>query len=109
VADLQDLVRLVLRGAESARDDARRVAEELVARGELGREEAAVVEAAVADAVASQRAWLDERVLRPLRELLGRSDPDAAAQGRERLDARLAAIEARLAQIERRLGGGGPV
>jgi polyhydroxyalkanoate synthesis regulator phasin len=105
VPDLQDLVRLVARGADSAREEARRVAEELVARGELGREEAAAIEAAVADAVASHRVWLEQRVLRPLRELLGRGVPLGPADAG--LETRLAALEERLARIERKLDGSG--
>jgi polyhydroxyalkanoate synthesis regulator phasin len=118
VADLRALVQLVSRGAESARAEARRVVDELVARGDLGREEAAAIEAAVADAVDANRRWLDERVLRPLREALAsaragaRASEPAPAEGAgpplpAALDARLAALEARLERIERKLDGAG--
>jgi polyhydroxyalkanoate synthesis regulator phasin len=102
VPDLDALVRLVARGVESAREEARRVADELVARGDLGREEAAAIEAAVADAVEANRAWLEARVLAPLRAALRGSGPEAPT-----LEARLAALEARLARIERKLDGRG--
>ena len=101
--DLQALLRLVARGADRARAEARLVVEELVARGDLGRDEAAAIEAAVADAVESNRAWLDARVLGPLREVLGGAAPAAPS-----LEVRLAALEERLARIERKLDGRGP-
>lgn len=113
MADLESIARTLLRGggdlAESARAEAQRVLAELVARGDLGREEAAEIEAAVLDAAETHRQWLEARVLGPLRgawrgavEAVGRSgaeSPPAADEVRERL----AAIEARLERIERAL------
>jgi hypothetical protein len=111
VADFEALVRLLARGADSARGEARRVIDELVERGDLGREEAAAIEAAVADAVEANRRWLGERVVGPLRgaargaaEAVGRALGEA---GSAEVLARLDAIEGRLAALERRLGGEG--
>lgn len=119
MADLESIARMVLRGgssvAESARAEAQRVLEELVARGDLGRAEAADIEAAVLDAAEAHRRWLDERVVGPLRGAW-RNATEAAARaaaepGRaqvpagDELRARLAAIEERLARIERALAG----
>jgi polyhydroxyalkanoate synthesis regulator phasin len=71
MADLESIARTLLRGggdlAESARAEAQRVLEELVARGDLGREEAAQIEAAVLDAAETHRQWLEARVSGPLR------------------------------------------
>ncbi|MEB2343563.1 MAG: hypothetical protein OZ948_02350 [Deltaproteobacteria bacterium] len=120
MADLEAIARVLVRGggalAESARAEARRVLEELVARGDLGRAEAAEIEEAVVAAAETHRRWLDERVVAPLRgvwrstaEAVGRAareaGRDAAAPADEGLRARLAAIEERLARIERALAG----
>lgn len=102
--------------AESARAEARRVLEELVARGDLGQDEATEIEEAVADAAETHRRWLDERVMAPLRgawrstaEAVGRAASEAgrgtAAPADDDLRARLGAIEERLARIERALAG----
>lgn len=118
MADLESIARLLLRGgsglAESARAEARRVLDELVARGDLGRAEAEELEAAVRQAAETHQRWLEERVVAPLRgawrgvaEAAGR----AAGAGRgdttahDELRARLDAIEERLARIERALTG----
>jgi polyhydroxyalkanoate synthesis regulator phasin len=117
VADLESIARLLLRGgtslAESARDEARRILEELVVRGDLGADEAAEIEAAVLDAASAHRRWVDERLVGPLRgalrgaaEAAGRATAAAAAPGDE-LRARLGAIEARLDRIEQVLRGRG--
>lgn len=111
VADLESLLRLVTRGAAGAREEARRVLDELVARGDLDRAEADEIEAAVRSAVETHRRWLDERVVGPLRSAWRRAGGAAAARaeasGADALAARLDAIEARLARIERALGAPG--
>jgi len=121
MADLESIARMVMRGgssmAESARAEAQRVLEELVARGDLGRAEAADIEAAVLDAAETHRRWLDERVAGPLRgawrsaaEAVGRAAGEAGlaeAPARDELRARLDGIEERLARIERALAGRG--
>jgi len=121
MADLESIARMVMRGgssmAESARAEAQRVLEELVARGDLGRAEAADIEAAVLDAAETHRRWLDERVVGPLRgawrsaaEAVGRAAGEAGlaeAPARDELRARLDGIEERLARIERALAGRG--
>lgn len=111
MADLGAIARLLVRGggtlADAARAEARRVLEELVARGDLGREEAARLETAVAEAAETHRRWLDERVAGPLRELL-RGAAEAVGRGADdELRARLAALEERLARIEQALAGRG--
>jgi polyhydroxyalkanoate synthesis regulator phasin len=116
MADLESIARALLRGggslSESARAEAQRVLEELVARGDLGREEAAEIEAAVLDAAEVHRRWLDERVVAPLRgawrsaaDAVGRAATEAgeAPADRDGVRARLDAIEERLARIERAL------
>ena len=119
MADLESIARSLLRGggalAESAREEAQRVLAELVARGDLGREEAAEIEKAVRDAAEQHRRWLDERVIAPLRgawrsaaETVARAAADAPARAaapdpRDEIRERLAAIEERLARIERAL------
>jgi polyhydroxyalkanoate synthesis regulator phasin len=117
MADLETLTRLLVRGAASAREDARRVLDELVARGDLSREEALEIEAAVLDAVEANRRWLDERLVTPLRgvvtgaaQAIGRALAEAAPRGGSAAVAdRLEALERRLARLEellaRRRGG----
>ena len=70
MADLEALVRLLLRGAEAARGEARRILDELVTRGDLSRAEADEALARVQDAVDANRRWLDERVVAPLRDVV---------------------------------------
>jgi polyhydroxyalkanoate synthesis regulator phasin len=106
MADLESLARWLTQGSralgEGARGEARRVLDVLVDRGDLSRDEADEIEAAVAQAADGHRRWLDERVLAPLRAAFGGTQRDA-------LEARLAALEERLARIEaalaRREGG----
>lgn len=113
MADLGSIARLLAHGgstlAEAAREEARRVLGELVARGDLGRDEAAEIEAAVLEATEAHRRWLDERVVGSLRgvwrgvlDAVGRAGagarPDDGALGE-----RVAAIEDRLGRIERAL------
>jgi len=114
MADLEALVRLLTRGAEAARGEARRILDELVARGDLSRAEADEALARVQEAVDANRRWLDERVVSPLRDALRgaggalrRALDDEARPGgrREDLLGRLAALEARLARVEARLEG----
>jgi len=120
MADLEAIARLLVRGggtvAESARAEAQRVLAELVARGDLGREEAADLEAAVVEAAEAHGRWLDERVVGPLRgawrgvaHAVGRAiaerEGEAPRPEEDELRARLAAIEERLARIERALAG----
>jgi len=116
MADLEALVRLLTRGAEAARGEARRILDELVARGDLSRAEADEALARVQEAVDANRRWLDERVVSPLRDALRGAggalrralDEEARPGGRrEDLLARLAALEARLARVEARLEGRG--
>src|SRR5262249_41706225 len=116
MADLEALVRLMTRGAEAARGEARRILDELVARGDLSRAEADEALARVQEAVDANRRWLDERVVSPLRDALRGAggalrralDEEARPGGRrEDLLARLAALEARLARVEARLEGRG--
>ncbi|HEY8492970.1 MAG TPA: hypothetical protein VIN04_03685 [Myxococcota bacterium] len=121
MADLESIARLLLRGgsglAESARAEARRVLDELVARGDLGRAEAEELEAAVRKAAETHQRWLEERVVAPLRgawrgaaEAAGRAAGRAGRGDAAALDdlrARLDAIEERLARIERALTGRG--
>jgi polyhydroxyalkanoate synthesis regulator phasin len=118
MADLESIARLILRGAgsigDAAREEAQRVLDELVARGDLAGDEAAEIEAAVLDAVEANRRWLEERLVAPARGVLGRAAeavgralaeaPRAAHAGAEpSLAARLAALEERLARIEQLL------
>lgn len=123
MADLESIVRLLARRggsvAESARAEAQRVLEELVARGELGRAEAQEIEDAVRKAAETHARWLDERVVAPLRgawrsaaEAAGRAaaapeEPRAptSSPAGDDVCARLDAIEERLAGIERALAG----
>jgi polyhydroxyalkanoate synthesis regulator phasin len=122
MADLESIVRLLARRggsvAESARAEAQRMLEELVARGELGRAEAQEIEDAVRKAAETHARWLDERVVAPLRgawrsaaEAAGRAaaaqqrEAPAAAPAGDDVRARLDAIEERLARIERALAG----
>jgi polyhydroxyalkanoate synthesis regulator phasin len=70
MADLDALVRLLTRGADAARGEARRILDELVARGDLSRAEADEALARVQEAVEVNRRWLDERVVSPLRDVL---------------------------------------
>lgn len=108
------MARLLLRGgaslAETARAEAQRVVDELVARGDLDADEAAAIEAAVRESVDANGRWLDERVVGPLRGAW-RGLADAARQatgdasGRDdEIRARLAALEERLGRIEQALG-----
>jgi polyhydroxyalkanoate synthesis regulator phasin len=119
MADLESIVRMLVRGggslAESARAEAQRVLEELVARGDLGRAEAAEIEEAVVAAAEAHRRWLDERVVAPLRgawrsasDAVGRAAAESeapAGRAEDEVRARLAAIEERLARIEQALVG----
>jgi polyhydroxyalkanoate synthesis regulator phasin len=116
MADLESIARLILRGAgsvgDAAREEARRVLDELVARGDLARDEAADLEAAVLEAVEANRRWFEERLIAPARDVLGRTAEavgrafaDAPRSGRAgavdpSLAARLDALEQRLARIE---------
>lgn len=105
MADLGSIFESLARGARSLGDpeaalaEARRIVAELVARGDLSREEAAQLEQAVLGAAAANRRWLDERVVGPLRGGLART------LGSDALAARLDALEARLARIETLLAG----
>jgi polyhydroxyalkanoate synthesis regulator phasin len=122
VADLEAIARLLARGgsslADSAGAEARRVLDELVARGDLGRDEADRIEAAVREAAEQHRRWVDERVIGPLRRALrgvvttaGQAVASASgargAPAGDDVAARLAAIEERLARIEGALAGRG--
>jgi polyhydroxyalkanoate synthesis regulator phasin len=116
MADLEALVRLLTRGAEAARGEARRILDELVGRGDLSRAEADEIDARVREAVDANRRWLDERVVSPLRDALRGAggalrralDDDPRPGPRDdALLARLAALEARLARVEARLAGRG--
>ncbi len=114
MVDFESLARRLAAGGQSlgeslaeglgagARGEARRVLDVLVERGDLSRAEADEIEAAVADAAATQRRWVDDNLLAPLgRALGGVAKAAAPAAGTGALHDRLAAIEARLERIER--------
>jgi hypothetical protein len=108
MVDFDSFARRLAGGAQSlregARDEARRVLDVLVERGDISRTEADQIEEAVAGAAESQRRWLDDNVLAPLgRALRGVASRPAGPARDDALADRLAAIEARLDRIERAL------
>lgn len=121
--DLQSITRWLARGSDAARDEAQRVLEELLRRGDVSAEEAEEIRAGIAEAVEANRRFLQERVGGPLREVLGAlaglrdqppSDRERSREGlgsdRELLRAILARLDElaeRVGRLESRLGGGG--
>jgi polyhydroxyalkanoate synthesis regulator phasin len=132
--DFQSITRWLARGPDAAREEAQRVLDELLERGDMGPEEADAIRAGILEAVESNRRFLQERVGAPLRELLGAlaslregrpserdtpreggpSERDTPREGgpceRDALRAileRLDELSERVGRLESRLGGGG--
>ncbi len=99
------LSQLLFRGAELAQHEARRILDELIARGDLSDEEAAEIELSVQEAVASHRRFFRESVMAPLRGAWGAWNGREAAGGpREAGGAsELGEVLARLSDISERL------
>lgn len=95
----------VARAAAGAREDARRIARELLARGDVRPEEAEALEQGVAEAVEAGRRVVETRLLQPLSELAAGLLRELRGGARDdtRVLARLEALDARLARVERRL------
>jgi polyhydroxyalkanoate synthesis regulator phasin len=103
VLDFTTFANLLLRSAESARDDARRILDELRERGDLSAEEARAFEEAVGRAAVAGHGLLRDALAAPLRRALSmlrsvgaageESDPGEPVAS---FDERLAALEARL-------------
>ncbi len=99
------LSQLLFRGAEVAQHEARRILDELIARGDLSDEEAAEIELAVQEAVASHRRFFRESVLSPLRGAWNawNAREPAGAGGLDEVLERLSDLSARLERLEREM------
>jgi len=108
VLDFTAFADLLLRGAESARRDARRIVDELRERGDLSAEEADALEEAVGRAASAGPGLLFDALASPLRRalsmlrVLGNPGEDVASAGAE-VDERFASLDARIAELEARL------
>ena len=98
----------------SARDDAARIARELLRDGRIGEDEVAALAAAVDEAVERGRVLIGDALHEPRRILAGlrqvaleaaaRADAAAPAAGHD-ATARVARLEARIAALEALVGG----
>lgn len=103
--DFATFADLLLRGAESARQDARRILEELRERGDLSAEEARAFEDAASRAADAGQGLLRKVLAAPLRRVLSMLDAAGSAEAGDEpgSDARAASFDERLAQLEARL------
>lgn len=105
--DVKTLTDLIVKGAGAAKETAEQVVAKLVERGDLARDEAQEIEKQVLEAIESNRAFLEDNVVRPLRTLAGGI---AAALGagaardaeREEILQRIAELSEKIDRLERR-------
>lgn len=101
--DFATFADLLLRSAESARQDARRILDELRERGDLSDEEARAFEEAVGRAASAGHRLFREALAAPLRRALSMLRAAGESGGESDGGDRVASFDERLAELEARL------
>ncbi|MCA9772170.1 MAG: hypothetical protein KC466_07155 [Myxococcales bacterium] len=97
MVDLKTLMDLMVKGAGAAREAAEQAVATLVERGDVSREEAAEIQKEVLEAIETNRAFLEENVVSPLRALA--AGIASALGGADARDAERREILAKLAEL----------